>query len=44
MPVILTVQEAEIRRIWICQPRRIVCETLSQKMHHKKELMEWFEV
>jgi hypothetical protein len=32
MPIILTTQEAEIRRIEVqSQPRQIVCETLSQK-------------
>jgi hypothetical protein len=42
MPVILAIQEAEIRRITVqSQPRQIVCETLSQKhpsyMHQKKK-------
>jgi hypothetical protein len=38
MPVILTIQEAEIRRNSVPSlPRQIVCETLSQKKsHHKK--------
>jgi hypothetical protein len=32
MPVILTTQEAEIRKIsFRSQPRQILCETLSQK-------------
>jgi hypothetical protein len=32
MPVILAIQEAEIRRIIVrSQPGQIVCETLSQK-------------
>jgi hypothetical protein len=36
-PVILTTQEAEIRRITVrSQPGQIVCETLSQKILHKK--------
>jgi hypothetical protein len=31
-PIILAIQEAEIRRIAVqSQPRKIVCETLSQK-------------
>jgi hypothetical protein len=35
-PVILATQEAEIRRIAVqSQPRQIVHETLSQKIHHK---------
>jgi hypothetical protein len=38
MPVILATQEAEIMRISVqSQPRKIVCETLSQKTHHKKK-------
>jgi hypothetical protein len=41
MPVILSSQEAEIRRIAIkSQPRQIVYETLSQKTHHTKGLLE----
>jgi hypothetical protein len=35
-PVILAIQEAEIRRIMVqSQPGQIVCETLSQKTFHK---------
>jgi hypothetical protein len=38
MPVILTTQEAEIRRITVqSQLGQIVCEILSQKIHHKKK-------
>jgi hypothetical protein len=45
MPVILPTQEAEISRIEVQnQLRQIVCETLSQKTHHKKGLVEWFKV
>jgi hypothetical protein len=43
MPVILTTQEAEIRRITVqSQPRQIVLKTLSQekKKNHKKGLVE----
>jgi hypothetical protein len=37
MPVILATQEEEIRRITIqCQPRQIVCRTLSQKNPSQK--------
>jgi hypothetical protein len=36
MPIILAIQEAEIRRISIrSQPGKIVHETLSQKILHK---------
>jgi hypothetical protein len=45
MPIILATQEVEIRRIAIqSQPRQIVRETLSQKTHHKKGLVEWLKV
>jgi hypothetical protein len=45
MPIILATQEVEIRRIAIqSQPRQIVHETLSQKTHHKKGLVEWLKV
>jgi hypothetical protein len=45
MPVILVTQEAEIRRIAVqSQPGQTVCETLSQKTHHKKRLVEWLKV
>jgi hypothetical protein len=38
MPVILAIQEAEIRRIVVrSQPRQIVCETLSQKSPSSKK-------
>jgi hypothetical protein len=45
-PVILAIQEAEIRRIEVgSQPRQIVQETLSQKKkNHKKGLVEWLKV
>jgi hypothetical protein len=37
MPVIVTTQVAEIRRITVqSQPGQILPETLSQKTHHKK--------
>jgi hypothetical protein len=37
IPVILDIQEAEIRRIPVQrQPRKIVCETLSQKNSSQK--------
>jgi hypothetical protein len=37
--------EAEIRRITVrSQPRQIVRETLSEKNHHKKGLVEWLKV
>jgi hypothetical protein len=36
MPVILAIQEAEIKRIMVqSQPRQIIHETLSQKTSHK---------
>jgi hypothetical protein len=36
MPVILAMQEAEIRRITVgSQPRQVVCETLFRKTLHK---------
>jgi hypothetical protein len=45
MPVILATQEAEIRKIMVqSQPRKIVCEILSQKTHHQKGLVEWLKV
>jgi hypothetical protein len=34
MSIILAAQEAEIRRIAVPSPGKIVCETLSQKTHH----------
>jgi hypothetical protein len=42
MPVILAIQEAEIRRIEVrSQSRQKVCKTLPQKKtHHKKGLVE----
>jgi hypothetical protein len=45
-PVILAIQEAEIRRILVpSQPRQIVPENLSgKKNHHKKRLVEWLKV
>jgi hypothetical protein len=40
-PVILATQEAGIRKTAVqSQPRQIVHETLSQKKHHKKGLVE----
>jgi hypothetical protein len=45
MLAILATQEAEIRRIAVqSQPRQIVHETLSRKIHHKKGLVEWLKV
>jgi hypothetical protein len=46
MPLILTTQEAEIRRIVVQnQPRQIVQETLSgNKPTPKKGLVEWLKV
>jgi hypothetical protein len=45
MPVILTTQEAVIRRIIVQNhPRKIVPETLSWKTHHKKGMVEWCKV
>jgi hypothetical protein len=43
MPVILAIQEAEIRRIAVrSQLEQIVCEILSRKkINHKKWLAEW---
>jgi hypothetical protein len=44
MPIILAIQEAEIRRIAVqSQPGQVVHETLSQKYHHKKGLTEWLK-
>jgi hypothetical protein len=44
-PLILAIQEAEIRRIEVqSQHRQIVQETLSQKAYHKKGLVEWLNV
>jgi hypothetical protein len=44
MLVILNTQEAEIRRITVrSQHGQKVHETLSQKILHKKGLMEWFK-
>jgi hypothetical protein len=45
MSAILAAQEAEIRNIEVqSQPRQIVLETLFQKTHHKKGLVEWLKV
>jgi hypothetical protein len=45
MPVILAIQEAEIRRIMVqSQPRQIVCKTLSQKTLYKNRTGEWLKV
>jgi hypothetical protein len=44
-PIIPATQEAEIRRSAVqSQPGEIVWETLSQKNHHKKEMVEWLKV
>jgi hypothetical protein len=44
-PVILATHEAEIRRIMVwSQPWQIVHKTLSQKIHHKKGLVEWLKL
>jgi hypothetical protein len=44
-PIILTTQEAEIRRIMVqSQPRQIVYETLSWKYLTQKGLLEWLKV
>jgi hypothetical protein len=41
MPVILTIQEAEIRKIAVqSQPWQVVHQTYLKKTHHKKGLME----
>jgi hypothetical protein len=45
MPVILATQEAEISRTEVqSQPEQIVLETLSQKTHHEKGVVEWLKV
>jgi hypothetical protein len=45
LPVILAIQEAEIRRIEVqSQPRKIVWETYLENTHHKKGLVEWLKV
>jgi hypothetical protein len=45
MPIIPATQEAEIRRTEVrSQPRQIVCDTLSQKTHHKNGLVEWLKI
>jgi hypothetical protein len=44
-PVIVTTQEAEIRRIAVLNyPGQIVSETLSQKHLSQKGLVEWLKV
>jgi hypothetical protein len=44
-PIILTTQEAEIRRILVqSQPGQRVPETLSRKTFHKKGLVGWLKV
>jgi hypothetical protein len=44
-PIILTTQEAEIRRIVVqSQPGEIVPETLSQKYLTQKGMMKWLKV
>jgi hypothetical protein len=41
MPIIVTTQEEKIRKITVrSQPRETVLETLSQKTHHHKEVVE----
>jgi hypothetical protein len=43
-PVILPTQEAEIRRVEVRgQPGQIIHETVFEKTHHKKGLVEWFK-
>jgi hypothetical protein len=43
--VILATQEAEIRRITVqSQPGQRVLKTLSQKILHKKGMVEWLKV
>jgi hypothetical protein len=46
IPVIITTQEAKIRRIMVrSQPGQIVCKTLSQeKLSQKGGLVEWLKV
>jgi hypothetical protein len=45
MPVILAIQEAEIRRITVqSQPGQIVYETLSQKNSTQKRTGKWLKV
>jgi hypothetical protein len=45
MPVILTTQEAEIRKIVVgSQPRQIVCKSLSRKYLTQKGLVEWLKM
>jgi hypothetical protein len=45
MPVILTTQEVEIRRIEVqSQPGQIVRETLPCKYPSQKELAEWLNI
>jgi hypothetical protein len=45
MPVILATQEAESRRIMVlCQPRKIVLNTLTRKYPSQKGLAEWLKV
>jgi hypothetical protein len=44
-PVILVMQEAEIRRVTVqSQPGQIVCESLSRKYLTQKGLVEWLKV
>jgi hypothetical protein len=44
MLLILATQEAEIRRMVVQnQPRQRVPKTLTEKSHHKKELVEWLK-
>jgi hypothetical protein len=45
MPVILATQETKIRKIMVqSQPRKIVCETLSQNYPSQKGLAECLKV
>jgi hypothetical protein len=44
MPVILSTEEEEIRKMAGSSPKQTVFETLSQKKsHHKKGLVEWLK-
>jgi hypothetical protein len=44
MSIILTTQEAEIRRITVQNQHRVILgQTLSQKTHHKTGLVGWLQ-
>jgi hypothetical protein len=44
MPVILAIQEAEIRRIMVQSHPQQIAKPYLKKTHHKKGLVEWLKM